>query len=53
MVSESNTGRCASGRLRPKGGWTRGGVLARTLNLEGGVDCEIPHMLGRRTKHSL
>ena len=63
-------------RLSPEGGWTRGGVPARTLGPERGelrsptsirernecqrgrwapmgVDCEIPHRLERRTKHSL
>ena len=41
-------------RLSPGGGWTRGGVLARTLAPKGGeVDREIPHRLGRRTKHPL
>ena len=50
---------CQQGRWVPK----RGGlgiphrlekkwVSARTLGLEG-VDCEIPHQLERRTKHSL
>ena len=38
-------------RLFPKGGWTRGGVPARTLGLEGGgVDCDVPHWLGRENK---
>ena len=53
------------GRLSPEGGWTQGGVLARTLTSKGGglgdstligegnkcLDCEIPHRLGKRTKH--
>ena len=37
MVSELDTGRCASGDAGPPRG----------------VDCEIPHWLKRRTKHSL
>ena len=37
MVSEPDIWQCASEEARPRRG----------------VDCEIPHRLGRRTKHSL
>ena len=76
MVSEPDTGQCASEETEPRRGWTRDSVPARTLGFEGGlirgshidwrreqvpartlaskgVDCEIPHRLGKRTKHSL
>ena len=36
MVSESDTGRCASEEAELQRGWTRGGVPARTLGSEGG-----------------
>ena len=36
MVSEADTRRCASGRLSPEGGWTRGGVTTRSLGPEEG-----------------
>ena len=35
MVSEPDTGRCASEEDEPQG-WTRGGVPVRTLGPEGG-----------------
>ena len=36
MVSEPDTGRCASEETEPQRGWTRGGVRARTPGPEGG-----------------
>ena len=36
MVLELDIGRSASERLSLEGGWTRGGVPARRLGLEGG-----------------
>ena len=47
---ERDTGWCASEDVEPQGG-LRGGVLAKTLSPK--VDCEIPHRLGKRMKHSL
>ena len=35
--------------MNPEGGWIRGGVQARTLGLEGGVDCGVPHRLEKGT----
>ena len=47
MVSKPDTGRCASEKAKAqRGGEHEGSVLARAL---GGVNCEIPHRLGRRT----
>ena len=36
MVSEPDTGLCASEEAKPRRRWTRGGVPTRTLGLEGG-----------------
>ena len=36
MVSEPNTGRCASKEAKSGRGWTRGGVLVRMVGPDGG-----------------
>ena len=46
MVSESDTGRCASEEAKSGRGWTRGGVPVRMVTLQG-VDWVIPHQLER------
>ena len=48
MVSEPGTGRYASKEAEPQRGWTRGGVLARTLGLKGGW-IGVPHRLEKET----
>ena len=65
MVSEQDTGLCANKQegdvsirtLGPKGGGFGRGpkkrVSVKALDPEGEVDCDVPHWLGRRTKHHL
>ena len=53
MVSEPDTEQCANEEAKPRKGWTQSDVPARTVGPRRGVDCENPHRLGRRTKHSL
>ena len=48
QMYQSQTLRCASKEAELRRGWTRGGVLARTLGLKG-VDCGVPHQLEKGT----
>ena len=63
MVSEPDTGRCASKDAGPQRGRVDLGAVPHRLK-EGkstsedamprrGVDCDVPHWLGRRTNHPL
>ena len=38
MISEPDTGQGASKEAKPRKRWTRGGVRARTLGPEGGIE---------------
>ena len=49
MVSELDTGRCASEETRPERGWTRGNVPARMLGTEGGWMGGVLHRLEKGT----
>ena len=51
MVSETGTGQCASEEAKPRRGWSRGGVPARTLGLKG-VDLGVLHRLEEETSVS-
>ena len=53
MVSEPNIEQCTNEEIEPQRGVDTRQCVSKDDEPRGRVDSEIPHRLGRRTKHSL